>query len=141
LKGEARKKEVDDFLSVVLTLNQELVGASSSPQKAERSRRDAYEVRDDGTFEAGGRAGERAFRAKVGLEADRLLDWNGRKLGEGLERVMEDVYQRLMRDRRGIILDDAKSVRSEDVREAYKGGLLGRMGMVKLAGESLETAR
>jgi hypothetical protein len=141
LKGEARKKEIDDFLSVVLTLNQELVGASSSPQKAERSRRDAYEVRDDGTFEAGGRAGERAFRANVGLEADRLLDWNGRKLGEGLERVMEDVYQRLMRDRRGIIVDDAKSVRSEDVREAYKGGLLGRMGMVKLAGESLETAR
>ena len=71
VRGEARKKEVDGFLSVVLTLNQELVGASSSPQKAERSRRDAYEVRDDGTFEAGGRAGERAWRANVGLEADR----------------------------------------------------------------------
>eukprot|EP00520_Triparma_pacifica_P014936 CAMPEP_0118640308 /NCGR_PEP_ID=MMETSP0785-20121206/4686_1 /TAXON_ID=91992 /ORGANISM="Bolidomonas pacifica, Strain CCMP 1866" /LENGTH=628 /DNA_ID=CAMNT_0006531691 /DNA_START=320 /DNA_END=2202 /DNA_ORIENTATION=+ len=142
MKGEAKKKDVDGFLSVVLTLNQELVGASSSPQKTERSRRDAYEVRDDGTFEAGGKAGERAWRANVGLEADRLLDWNGRKTGDSLGRVMEDVYQRLMRDREGIVMDDSsKSVRSEDVREAYKGGLLGRMGMVKLAGESLETAR
>ena len=40
--------------------------------------------------------------------ARRLLDWNGRKTGDGLERVMEDVYQRLVRDRQGIIMDDGR---------------------------------
>ena len=54
----------------------------------------------------------------MGLEADRLLDWNGRKTGDSLGRVMEDVYQRLMRDREGIVMDDSsKSVRSEGENE------------------------
>ena len=58
--AETRKKRLDEMLSVVLSLNQELVGESSSPQKLPKNAHQLLQHRKDGLLVGGNKAAEAA---------------------------------------------------------------------------------
>ena len=77
-----RREHTEQFLNVVMTLNQELVETSASPTK----QRHASPVKhksgvNRNYYEGGEKAEEGVYRANVSVAARMLLDANGRKSG------------------------------------------------------------
>lgn len=98
--AETRKKRLDEMLSVVLSLNQELVGESSSPQKLPKNAHQLLQHRKDGLLVGGNKAAEAAYEANVSIAARKLLDHRGSKKSSSLALDLQRVYDALLVDYR-----------------------------------------
>ena len=104
---------MDQFLNVVMTLNQELVETSASPTKVRRESPVRHKEGKNKNYYVGGEEGEGViYRANVGVAASLLLDGTGRKSGVGIKEELQKVYDVLLEDGGGHDAHSANSVHS-----------------------------